>query len=355
MRKVLSIVLLLAGILAAHAQMKEPKINFECKDHNFGEIKEADGPVTYVFKFTNLGTEPLKIHNVRASCGCTTPVWTKDPILPNGKGELSVTYNPRNRPGSFRKTITVSSNSNPVTLYLSITGKVIPRTKTVDEKYPFPIGVLRAKKTHLSFFNITKGQKKTYGIEVVNTTSKPVKVTFPSLPEHLTSVDRVLAPSEESVLEFVYDASKKNDWGFVSDDVFCWVDGVKVDKAFRVSATITDDFSKLTATERANAPKANLSVRKMDFGTVNRGEKVVKTITLKNDGKSLLRVYAVKSTSSLVTCAVSKSELSVGESTDIQIVVDTEKTRGRQYKTINIISNDPISPNLTFTLSGTVN
>lgn len=353
--KKLVFILFMACALIAQAQMKAPKINFETTNHDFGEINEADGPVTFIFKFNNIGTEPLKLHSVRASCGCTTPVWTKEPILPNGEGQISVTFNPRNRPGSFRKSVTISSNSDPATVYLSISGKVIPRVKTIDEKYPFPLGALRAKKTHLSFFNITKAQKKTYGVQVVNTGKAPVKVTFPNLPAHISAEKRVVAPGEETVLEFVYDADKQAEWGYVKDDVYAWVDGAKASKYIRISATVTPDFSTLSSADRANAPKIKLSMRKVDFGTVKRGQAVSKAITITNEGKSPLKIYAAKSTSALVVCKLKKQTLAVGESTQVVADFDTNKTRGRQYKTVNIISNDPASPNLTFTLAGSVN
>lgn len=354
MKKIVS-VLFLACTLLVQAQTTAPKINFETKSHDFGEINEADGPVTFIFKFNNIGTEPLKLHNVRASCGCTTPVWTKEPILPNGEGQISVTYNPRNRPGSFRKSVTISSNTEPATVYLNISGKVIPRVKTIDEKFPFPLGALRAKKTHLSFFNITKEQKKTYGIQVVNTTQNPVKIEFPNLPAHITTAKRVVSPGEETMLEFIYDASKQSEWGYVNDDIYAWVDGAKASRYLRLSATITPDFSGLTASQHLNAPQVKLSMRKIDFGTVKRGEVVNKSVSVTNTGKSTLKLYAVKSTSSLVRCEVAKKELKVGETTTINVFLDTAKTRGRQYKTVNVISNAPTTPNLTFTLSGSVN
>ncbi|MDA3852622.1 MAG: DUF1573 domain-containing protein [Bacteroidales bacterium] len=337
-----------------HAQMNAPQVNFEVKSHDFGEIKEADGPATYIFKFNNIGSEPLILKNVRASCGCTTPKWTKEPILPNGEGQLEVTYNPRNRPGSFRKTITVTTNTEPANVYLSITGKVIARTKTVEEKYPFVIGALRVKRMHLSFFNMTNVAKKPMSLEVLNPTKQTVTVTFPNLPSHITAPDVTIAAGKEGKLTFTYDAALKNDWGYVNDNVMCLVDGVKANKPLKLSATITEDFSKLSSQDRANAPKATLSSRKLDFGSVKRGESVVQTFTIKNTGKNLLLIHSVKSTSTIVKCSVSQTEVPVGEIATVELVLDTNRTKGRQYKTVNVISNDPTAPNLTFTLSGAV-
>lgn len=354
MKRLISSAFALLFVALMAAQMQAPQINFETKEYDFGEIKEVDGPVTFVFKFNNIGNEPLILSNVKPSCGCTTPKWSKEPILPNGSGEIAVTYNPRNRPGSFRKSITVTNNTATPSIYLIIKGKVVAREKTVEEKYPFPLGVLRVKKSHLSFFNLTNTAVKTNKITVYNPTDKPVTVSFEDLPAHVTSSPVKVAGGKEGSIQFTYDASKKNDWGFVSDDVYATVNGKLTSTKIKLSATITEDFSSLSKEDRLNAPKASLSVRKIDFGTAKRGETVTKTMTVTNKGKSPLKIHSVKSTSSIVKCDVSVQTIPVGETATLTITLDTGRTKGRQYKTINIISNDPTSPNLTVTLSGSV-
>ena len=92
-----------------------------------GKINEADGRVTTVFEFTNEGMVPLVLTNVRASCGCTTPKWTREPIEPGQKGNITVTYNPNGRPGRFQKTVTITSNATePTQRHISA-----PTTNTV--------------------------------------------------------------------------------------------------------------------------------------------------------------------------------------------------------------------------------
>jgi hypothetical protein len=61
-------------------------LKFEKTHHDFGTIKEDDGPVTYVFKFKNTGTAPLKLNNVQPACGCTASEWTKEDIAPGKEG-----------------------------------------------------------------------------------------------------------------------------------------------------------------------------------------------------------------------------------------------------------------------------
>src|SRR6188768_1285050 len=78
---------------ASTAKVNGPVITFEKKTHDFGDIFQGD-KVEETFKFVNTGTEPLIITNVQVTCGCTTPKgWPRDPIMPGGKGELTVAFN----------------------------------------------------------------------------------------------------------------------------------------------------------------------------------------------------------------------------------------------------------------------
>jgi hypothetical protein len=84
--------------------------------------------------------EPLVIQNVVASCGCTTPEWTKQPIPAGAKGKVTAIYDPKDRPGQFNKTLSVYSNTKPEVVVLVIKGEVIPHEKTVEELYTFAVG-----------------------------------------------------------------------------------------------------------------------------------------------------------------------------------------------------------------------
>ena len=102
---------------------------FDRKEHNFGTIKEEIGSVVTQFEFTNTGKSPLIINRVRASCGCTTPAFTKEPILPGKKGTIDVKYSTVARPGNFRKNITVYTNVPDSVYVLTISGRVTPKVK----------------------------------------------------------------------------------------------------------------------------------------------------------------------------------------------------------------------------------
>ncbi len=99
--------------------VEDMKFNEEM--HDFGTVPE--GPAADVeFTFENMGDEPIVIQQVRPSCGCTTPSWSKDPVLPGEKGVIKASYATQGRPNGFTKSITVTSNAG--TKVLTIKGVV---------------------------------------------------------------------------------------------------------------------------------------------------------------------------------------------------------------------------------------
>lgn len=115
---------ILLSVAAVSAQKKQAVISAQETSFDFGNIKEADGKVSHTFKIDKNGDGPLVITRVIASCGCTTPEWTREPIAPGKSGDVKITYNPANRPGAFIKTISIYSNGKKGSFILTIKGKV---------------------------------------------------------------------------------------------------------------------------------------------------------------------------------------------------------------------------------------
>ncbi len=116
----------LSGVALAQAK---PEAKFKKNEHNFGSIKESLGAVTTQFEFTNTGKTPLIIQRVSASCGCTTPSYSREPILPGKKGNVTARYSTTGRPGNFNKHLTVYTNVPDTVYVLTIKGNVIPDQK----------------------------------------------------------------------------------------------------------------------------------------------------------------------------------------------------------------------------------
>lgn len=127
MKKILaSVLFILMAIGVSMAQDSKAEITFEKLTHDFGTIKEVDGPVSCTFKFKNTGTGMLVIYQAIASCGCTSPTFPKEPIKPGDSGEIKVTYNGAGKsPGKFDKVITLRTNTKDEIIRLKIQGTMI--------------------------------------------------------------------------------------------------------------------------------------------------------------------------------------------------------------------------------------
>ncbi|MCL2597005.1 MAG: DUF1573 domain-containing protein [Paludibacter sp.] len=126
MKKISILFTFMVIALVAAAQ---PAITFTNTTHDFGDVYVTDGRVSYVFEFTNTGTEPVVISKVNPSCGCTKPDWTQTPIAPGEKGVIIAKYDPSTPTGKamvFNKTLTVVSNTGK-NVVLTIKGNQIPR------------------------------------------------------------------------------------------------------------------------------------------------------------------------------------------------------------------------------------
>lgn len=115
------------------------KIQFVSEEHDFGNGPQGT-PVSHEFVFKNTGTQPLVLLDVKASCGCTTPSWTKEPIMPGQTGKIETKYNMA-RAGSYRKSITVTTKGDGpdgvgdrVVLYIK--GNTIATDGSVEENAP---------------------------------------------------------------------------------------------------------------------------------------------------------------------------------------------------------------------------
>jgi hypothetical protein len=95
--------------------------------HDFGKIQQGR-PVHYSFEIVNTGKEPLLLENVQASCGCTTPEWTREPIAAGATSFIKVGYNAAAE-GAFQKTITIQYN-NSQTKVIAISGTVFKAPTT---------------------------------------------------------------------------------------------------------------------------------------------------------------------------------------------------------------------------------
>ena len=108
---------------AVMAQKADEVIKVNNDTYNFGKIKQGV-PVTTFFTVTNTSDKPVVLESVVASCGCTTPEWSKEPIAPNSSAQIKVGYNAAS-PTAFTKDVTIRLAGIQEAKIIHITGEVL--------------------------------------------------------------------------------------------------------------------------------------------------------------------------------------------------------------------------------------
>jgi hypothetical protein len=346
------------------AQVNVPNMTFTETTFDFGKIKEDGGTVTHKFLFTNTGAQPVIISQVKASCGCTTPDWSKDPVAPGAQGFVSAIYNPQGRPGVFNKSITVTSNSQGSPQVLYINGEVLSKELTVEEVYKFPMDAIRLKNNNVNFGLLFNNEKKEQEVEFINTSDKAVTITFDKrqTPAYIDvkAVPASIAPNAVGKIIVSYDASKVGDWDYVNARV-----GVTIDdkynpgNALSISATISEKFSD---EQIKNPPQMQfMDGSDFDFGTIKQGAVTEHIFKFTNSGKSDLIIHKTGTSCGCTVVEPKNKVIKPGETSELKVVFNSTGKSGPQTKIITVITNEPGTVNgqdnfrKLIKLTGTVN
>ncbi len=324
------------------AQSK-PVINFPASTYDFGEIAEEDGNASCNFTFTNKGDAPLVVSRVTASCGCTTPEWTKEPIAPGGSGKVTVTYAAQGRPGPFTKTITVYSNASNATVVLTIKGNVVPKKLSPAEAYPIQMGDLRLKNAWINFGQIANTDKKIQSVEIFNTGKTPMTLKFGKLPAYLTvvAVPATIPANTAGIMNVTFNASLAKIYGRLDNSFEILVNNAKANTGnkFQYSATITDDFKGV---EISTAPRLGLNPTFVNFGQLSdKGTSGTQVIKISNAGPSDLIIRKIRSNTPMITISCPKTTVKSGEIIEVKLIAQPKKITTSISGILEIITNDP--------------
>ncbi|WP_046245731.1 DUF1573 domain-containing protein [Hymenobacter terrenus] len=232
---------LLAFAFTARAQ---GVMKFETDNHDFGNVPEGT-MATHEFRFKNTGNQPVVIANVQASCGCTTPDWTKTPVLPGKSGIIKAMYSSAGRPGVFNKTVTVTSNASEPSKVLSIKGTVL----TKEEIKPTLTPAQLAKSPHLvldktshDFGKMEAGQQPAARFVVKNTGKTDLVLGTLSASCYCVGYKTPpapIAPGQSAVIELLY---SQRQLGQVSDAVTITSNDLSGDAKVTLKANIVRDL-----------------------------------------------------------------------------------------------------------------
>jgi hypothetical protein len=337
-----------------YGQTAKP-IQFREETFDFGVVREDGGPVTHEFVFTNHGDQPVIITDARASCGCTTPSWSKDPVLPGETGHVQARYSPKGRPGHFSKSINITTNVAG-TITLQIRGQVVSGMTGSEVDFKVVRGSWKLKNQVFNLGKVLHVDEPTVrDFPFINAGTKAVTFTEKVVGPSYIKVDvvpKTVAPGEMGHIKITYYGKQNAIYGFHSDNVELYTDDEKQNvKSFSVNATLEDYFPELSKEELAKAPQLRMSVNKVDFGKFLQSAPISSDLVITNTGKSELSLKSLQPNCTCVSAQASKNKIKPGESATVKLVFDPTGRKGTQQKALAIYSNDPVNPVQRITLA----
>ncbi|MDR2969597.1 MAG: DUF1573 domain-containing protein [Tannerellaceae bacterium] len=325
--------------------------------YNFGDINEADGLATHIFTVKNTGTGPLVITRVTASCGCAKPDWNKEPIAAGATGELKIAFDPKGRPGPFHKTVSIYSNGNRGSYTLSIKGNVKTKSFQPVFTYPYSIGELKLHTKTILYSTIRPEEALGERINLLNDTQQALTVHLGKLPGYFTTEVKpsTLQPGETGEITIMLDGKAVKRKGRITSELPVTVVGSDLKEfngQIKVAANVVDNFNKRSASEKAQAPAAQLSGTLLEFGQLPAKGSIIPLIggkksisfNIKNTGKSTLMIYSVTSDDDRLDISGGRRELKPGTETTFKVSVRPKDVKTRMESLINVVCNDPNGP-----------
>ena len=355
----------LASALAKSVEEQQPneptdKIKFDSYKFDFGDIAEDGGEVEHKFTFTNLTGKPVVILDVATGCGCTTPNFSRKPVLHGQQGEIVIVFDPMTRPGRFTKGVMVYTSVSTNGISLTIEGNVLPRKKTLEEEYPFDLGGgVRITSNFHSFAYISRGEKIQQSIGWVNTSTKDA--TFKAVAKEQSGLLTIDAPAvmkagqrgEFVISYFVPEGSKR--YGTMNDIFSLIISGKEARPLLSAQVIAVDKFD--ANQEDMSAPIAELLKKIIKFGDVKHGSKVVDaSLTLANNGERDLIIRAVEWQSKALECSLKAGDIvKAGQKVTLKFTLDSSQCDYDLWvDRVRIITNDVQHPMQSIRLTGVV-
>lgn len=339
MRQLLLIIILIGAALGATAQ----NLRFDKTSHNFGTIEESGGKVSHTFSYTNTTDSPIVVVDVAVSCGCTTPRFSREPLAPGATAQMTIEFDPINRPGRINKKIHVVTNDSNTEL--TIDGIVNPRPRSLAERYPFIIsrGIRIDGLGHFAL-QVPIGRDLSCQIGVANGGSgvpATVAIDKEKLPTNVRASvsDKLLAAGEEAKIIITVRGDK---YGAFSYKIPLLINGQQTAENITVSGAVIDDFEALTHDELMSCARAKFSTFYHRFGSVQAGSRQNAVIDVTNVGQVPLIVRGIES-SAQIEAKIDRTTIPPGSSAKLTLTY-CGKQSGYDSGSIKLTLNDPRNP-----------
>jgi len=348
-KTLLTIVLASAFCMAQAQEELNSAMVFETYEWDFGQIDEADGVVQHTFRFVNISNNPIQIDNVATSCGCTTVLYSTQPVAGGEYGELTVAFDPSRTEGRVLREVEVFTKDRRNYASLMISADVNPIPMGLEQIYPHLLaGTVKTNTKRCNFGYITQGESVTRVVRVANVGDKSAKLSVVTTGNRYgMSVEcpETIGPEEVVSIRITYDIPKgKNNFGMTRDTIWVVADGAKSLEPIVVNAIRIEKFSQ---DENKPKPVMRIEPAYVDFGEKAPGKIYKETIVIENTGDTDLIFRNVEVTDGVAVSLKTGDVIKPGKKYKKTVSVAITNSREPHTVTmgsINLTTNDPTRP-----------
>lgn len=348
--KVRTLLTTIFALSFAFAQAQEElnsALVFETYEWDFGQIDEADGVVQHTFRFVNVSNNPIQIDNVATSCGCTTVLYSTQPVAGGEYGELTVAFDPSRTEGRVLREVEVFTKDRRNYASLMISADVNPIPMGLEQIYPHLLaGTVKTNAKRCNFGYIAQGEKVTRIVRVANVGDKASKLSIVTTGNRYgmtVECPASIGPEEVVSIHITYDIPKgKKYYGMARDTIWVVADGVKSQEPIVVNAIRVDKF---TQDESKPKPVLRIEPAYVDFGTKAPGKIYKKTIVIGNTGNADLIFRNVEAMEGTAISIETGQVIKPGNELKVTVAItNSDIPRNTTMGSINLTTNDPTRP-----------
>ncbi|MFM2376361.1 MAG: hypothetical protein RLZZ165_1458 [Bacteroidota bacterium] len=346
-------------------------IVFEETTHDFGS-REYGSPAEWAFKFRNVSRQAVRISAVKAGCGCMSSEWPREDILPGKGGAVRVSY-PSQRPGEFRKPISVTCQGRPDPVILYIQGRTgpapggagtaeamaaAPALPAPDIAYSVPRGGLTFERTVEDMGRIlTSEEDADIVFRFRNTSSSPISIRQARVeagPEvTLAFQDETVPPGQESSVTATISGRRMKALGqpggyFSREFAFHTDEGAHAKKELSLRGSFKPIY---TEREKATSPHIEFVAASVEGERVIEGEQYVHDFIFRNTGQSPLTIISAQASCGCTAIRPPAGSIAPGDSAAITATFDSRGRLGTQSKSIVVTTNDIGNPTVVLRFS----
>ena len=342
-RFLFSVLLLASGVCAsAQKQAQKPSIVFEETTWDFGEIKEADGPVSHVFNYINVSDRDVTLFLVSAGCSCTTVKYDRQALPVGGASSIEVIFDPAGQPGQFHQVVQLLTTGDRQQFNVVIEGVVAPRERPIDQEFPYPlVKGLQVSVLNARFGFVQQGTSLKKVVGIANASAEPMrlacKLDRPD-PALKVAVPETLQPGETGWVEIEF-APAGGRIETLSNGVAVYLQGHQPGKSIGI-----EGYSVSTIEKSANAPSLRFQPTMLDYGQVRRGRKARASVTLFNDGRTPLTIVKAELPDGLQINIKPGTVIESGKSLKLETTLTLPDGAPKDGLRVRLFTNDPQRP-----------